>query len=92
MSVVCQSYATRMHSHVIRMSLACTRMSSVCHSYVLVCHPNVICMYFYVIRIASVCGFTMKRVISICVILIEDGKGREGRKFFATFTPILKQV
>ena len=33
---LCHSHVTRMYSYVIRMSLACTRMSSVCHSYVLV--------------------------------------------------------
>ena len=43
------------HSHVIRISLVCTRMSSVCHSYVLVCHPYVTCMYSHVIRISLVC-------------------------------------
>ena len=33
-------------SHVIHMSLVCTRMSSVSHSYVLVCHSYVTCMWF----------------------------------------------
>ena len=51
-----------MHSHVIRMSLVCTRVSSVCHSYVLVCHPYVTCMYSYVIRMSLVCT----RMSSVC--------------------------
>ena len=32
-----------------------TRMSSVCHPYVLVCHPDVTCMYSYVIRMSLIC-------------------------------------
>ena len=51
-----------MYSYVIRMSLACSRMSSVCHSYALVCHPYVACMYSYVIRMSLVCT----RMSSIC--------------------------
>ena len=46
-------------SHVIHMSLVCTRMSSVSHSYVLVCHSYVTRMYSYVIRMSLVCGFAM---------------------------------
>ena len=38
------------HSHVIRMSLVCTRISSACQSYVLMFHPYVTHMYSYVIR------------------------------------------
>ena len=48
--LVCHPYVTRMYLHVIRMPLACSRMSSVCHSHVLVCHPYVARMYLYVIR------------------------------------------
>ena len=47
MSLICHPYVTRMYSYVIRMSLACTRMSSICRSYVLVCHPYVTGMWFY---------------------------------------------
>ena len=48
--LVCHPYVTRMYLYVIRMPLACSRMSSVCHSHVLVCHPYVARMYLYVIR------------------------------------------
>ena len=59
---VCHPYITSMYSYVIcmslvfisnviRMPLVCTCMSSVCHS----------CVYWYVIRMSLVCGFTMNR-------------------------------
>ena len=51
-----------MHSHVVRMSLVCTRVSCVCHSYVLVCHPYVTRMYSYVIRMSLACT----RMSSVC--------------------------
>ena len=64
--LVSRPYVTRMYSHVIRMSLVCTRMSSICHLYVLVCHPyatrmysHVTSMHSYVIGMSLVCGFTM---------------------------------
>ena len=46
--LVCHSHATRVYSHVIRVSLVHTRMSS-----------YVTRVYLYVSRISLVCGFTM---------------------------------
>ena len=40
-------YVTRMYSHIICISLECTRMSPVFHSYVLVCHPYLTRLWFY---------------------------------------------
>ena len=53
--LVCHPYVTSIYSHVIRMSLVCTRMSSVCHAYVLVCHTYVTRMHSHVIRMSLIC-------------------------------------
>ena len=52
---VCQPHVTRMYSHVIRISLVCTRMSFICHLYVLVSDPYVTRMYSHVIHMSLVC-------------------------------------
>ena len=52
-SFVCHSYANRMYSFVIRISL-CSRMSLVCHSYIFESHSYVTRMYSYVFRMSLV--------------------------------------
>ena len=71
--LVCHPYFTRMYSHVICMSLVCTRMSFVCHSnpirMSLVCHPYVTRMYSYVILTSLVCirmSFACTCMSSVC--------------------------
>ena len=63
MSFVCHSY----YSHVIRMSLVCTRMSFVCHLYVLVCDPYATRMYSHVIRMSLVCHPYVTRMYSYVI-------------------------
>ena len=53
LSFVCHSYANRMYSFVIRISL-CSRMSLVCHSYIFESHSYVTRMYSYVFRMSLV--------------------------------------
>ena len=60
-------YVTHIYSHVIGVSLVCSRLSFVCQLYVLVCHPYVTRIYSYVILCHSyllVCHVYVTRMYS----------------------------